>query len=407
MDTNSLKRAARIARMSDEMLAFFLEPNRTIEVKIPLKKNGKIEWFKGYRVQHNNKRGPYKGGLRYHPRVRMEEVKRLALLMTLKCAVVDIPFGGGKGGIALDPALLSEKELETVTQGFIRQLSDVIGPHKDVPAPDVNTSAKIMDWVADEYAKMRGKREVAVVTGKSLENGGIRGRDKATGLGGAIVLREYLKTTKKEPRETTVAIQGFGNVGSHLARILDNWGFKIVALSESVGAVYHEDGLEVDEAFRQTLRTEILEKICFCKGMTCHLKECAFIDNEALLNTEVDILIPAAIDDQIHKGNADKVKAKVILEMANHPVTEEADEILQKRGIVVIPDILANAGGVTVSYFEWLQNTQHDKPWSEKKVDKLLEEKMVKAFYEMVNVAKKENIDYRTAALVLALKRLR
>lgn len=406
MNVVPLQKAAKLVGWSEQKLAFFLEPNRTIEVKIPLKKNGKVEWFKGYRVQYNNKRGPYKGGFRYHPQVDMEEVRRLALLMTLKCAVVDIPFGGGKGGIALDPALLSEKELEIITRGFIRQLSDVIGPHKDVPAPDVNTNAKIMDWVVDEYAKITGKKELAVVTGKSLGNGGIAGREKATGLGGAIVLREYLKTIKKEPPETTVAIQGFGNVGSHLARILDNWGFKIVALSESVGAVYHEDGLEVNEAFRQTLRTEILEKVCFCKGMTCHLKECAFIDNETLLQSDVDVLIPAAIDDQIHKGNAHKIKAKVILEMANHPVTEEADEILQKRGIVVIPDILANAGGVTVSYFEWLQNTQNDKPWSEEKVDKLLEEKMVKAFGEIIKIAKKEKVDYRTATLALALKRL-
>lgn len=374
------QKAARIAGMDEKTLNFVLEPDRTIEVKIPLQRKRGIEFYKGYRVQHNNKRGPYKGGLRYHPQVDMEEAKRLALLMTLKCAVMNIPFGGGKGGIAVDPQSLSEEEREALTRAFVRQIADVIGPHKDVPAPDVNTNPKIMDWVVDEYAKITGKKELAVVTGKSLGNGGIAGREKATGLGGAIVLREYLTSIKKDLSKTTVAIQGFGNVGAHIARILDAWGLKVRALSESSGAVYHEDGLDVDEAFRQTLRTEILENVCFCKGTTCHMKSCDFIDNEALLTSDVDVLIPAAIDDQIHKGNAKKIKASIVLEMANHPVTEEADEILQKRGIVVIPDILANAGGVTVSYFEWLQNTRNDKPWSEEKVDKLLEEKWYARF---------------------------
>ncbi len=402
----AFEQAANIAKIDAKTLAFLLEPNRTIEVKIPLKRKTGIEWYKGYRVQHNNKRGPYKGGLRYHPLVDMEEARRLALLMSLKCAVVDIPFGGGKGGIAVNPETLSEGELEELTRAFVRQIADIIGPLKDVPAPDVNTNPKIMDWIVDEYAKAEGKKELAVVTGKSLANGGVAGREKATGLGGAIILREYLTSVKKDLSKTTVAIQGFGNVGSHLARILDQWGFRVRALSESSGAVYHEDGLDVDEAFRQTLRTEIMENICFCKGTTCHMKSCNFTDNDALLTSDVDVLIPAAIDDQIHKGNAGKIKAGVILEMANHPVTEEADEILRERGIVVIPDILANAGGVTVSYFEWLQNTRRDEPWEEKKVDKLLEEKMVKAFAAMSAIAKKSKTDFRTAAMALALKRL-
>lgn len=403
---NTFERAAAIVNINPKALAFLIEPNRTIEVKIPLKRKRGIEFFKGYRVQHNNKRGPYKGGLRYHPLVDMEEAKRLALLMSLKCAVVDIPFGGGKGGIAVNPETLSENELEELTRAFVRQIADCLGPQKDVPAPDVNTNPKVMDWIADEYAKVTGKKESAVVTGKSLDKGGIAGREKATGLGGAIILREYIASLKKDIAKTTIAIQGFGNVGSHLARILDQWGFKVRALSESSGAVYHEDGLDVDEAFRQTLRTEIIGNVCFCKGTTCHMKSCDFTDNDALLTSDVDVLIPAAIDDQIHKGNAKKIKASIILEMANHPVTEEADEILRDKGIVVIPDILANAGGVTVSYFEWLQNVNKDEPWKEERVDKLLEEKMVKAFNAIAAMARNKKIDFRTAALALAFKRL-
>lgn len=406
MKTEHFIHAARIAGIERERLDAFLEPNRTIEVKIPLKRNGHVEFYKGYRVQHNNARGPYKGGFRYHPDVNMEEARRLALLMSLKCAVIDIPFGGAKGGIGVDPRALSEKEIEELTRAFIRQIADVIGPQKDVPAPDVNTNARLMDIIVDEYSQITGKKELGVVTGKSIEKGGILGREKATGLGGAFVLREYLKNKGKEPKETTVAIQGFGNVGSHIARILDRWGFKIIALSESAGAVYHEDGLDVDGALKQTLKSEIQNKVCFCKGETCNIQGCAFIDNPALLTSQVDVLIPAAIDDQIHVGNANDIKAKVILEMANHPITEEADEILKKRGITVIPDILANAGGVTVSYFEWLQNTQNDAPWSEEKVDALLEEKMKTAFGEMLAIAEKEHVDFRTASLALAFKKL-
>lgn len=406
MKTEHFIRAAHIAGIERKSLDAFLEPNRTIEVKIPLKRNGGVEFYRGYRVQHNNKRGSYKGGFRYHLNVNMEEAHRLALLMSLKCAVIDIPFGGAKGGIGVNPALLSDQELEELTRNFIRQIADVIGPQKDIPAPDVNTNARLMDIIVDEYSAITGKKELGVVTGKSIEKGGILGREKATGLGGALVLREYLKKIGKEPKDTTVAIQGFGNVGSHIARILDRWGFKIIALSESAGAVYHEDGLDVDEALKQTLKSEIQNKVCFCKGETCNIQGCEFIDNPALLISPVDVLIPAAIDDQIHAGNAGDIKAKVILEMANHPITEEADEILKKRGITVIPDILANAGGVTVSYFEWLQNTQNDAPWSEEKVDTLLEEKMKTAFSEMVAIAEKEHVDFRTASLALALKKL-
>lgn len=406
MKTENFIHAAQIAGIERKNVDAFLEPNRTIEVKIPLKRNGNLEFYKGYRVQHNNARGPYKGGLRYHLDVNMEEARRLALLMTLKCAVVDIPLGGAKGGIGVNPALLSDKELEELTRNFVQQIADIIGPQKDIPAPDVNTNAHLMDIIADEYSNITGKKELAVVTGKSIDNGGILGREKATGLGGALVLREYLKKIGKEPKNTSVAIQGFGNVGSHIARILDRWGFNIVALSESIGAVYHEDGLDVDEALKQTLKSEIQNKVCFCKGETCNIQACEFIDNASLVTSAVDVLIPAAIDDQIHRGNARDIKAKIILEMANHPITEEADEILKKRGVTIIPDILANAGGVTVSYFEWLQNTQNDDPWSEEKVDTMLEEKMKRAFGEMVKIAEKEKTDYRTASLVLALKRL-
>lgn len=387
MENLLFQKAARIAGVDEKTLDFLLDPDRIVEVKIPLSRNGGQEFYHGYRVQHNNLRGPYKGGLRYHPNVDKEEAKRLALLMTFKCAVLDLPFGGGKGGIGVDPKMLSQKELEELTRAFTRAIADIIGAHKDVPAPDVNTDAKTMEWVADEYAKILGRPEPAVVTGKPVDKGGILGRDKATGLGGAIILKEYVRMIDKKPEETTIAIQGFGNVGSHLARILDDWGFRVVAISGSKGGTYDEKGLDVKKFIGQPLPSSIT--------------------NEALLELDVDVLAPAAIDDQAHKNNANNIKAKLILEMANHPVTEEADEILKKRGIEVIPDILANAGGVTVSYFEWLQNTNDDSPWSEKKVDDMLKEKMTAAFSQVLKIKQKENVDYRSAAFALALGRLK
>lgn len=343
-----------------------LHPQRQIEVNIALKlDNGKMRLVRGYRVQHNNWLGPYKGGLRYHPQVDLKEINLLAYLMTIKNALIGVPFGGAKGGLQIDPKALSKKELERLTRSFARALAPNIGPKIDVPAPDVNTNAQIMDWFADEYG------DKAVVTGKSLKNGGSEGREEATGLGGFFVLEKLIEKLKlKKP--LTVAIQGFGNVGSHIAGFLSGNGYKIVAVSNSREA-----------KFNNKLLTP----------------------KEALLELPVDILIPAALENVITKDNVKNIKAKIILEMANGAITQEADEILQKRKVLVVPDVLANSGGVTVSYFEWLQNMKNEH-WSREKVVSKLKKYMEKAFEEVWKMYQQEKISMRQAAYMIALRRL-
>lgn len=409
-----LKEAADKIDLDPAVLKLLENPQREINVSLPLKRDsGEMEVYEGYRVQYNNWRGPYKGGLRFHPEVDIDEVKALSFWMTIKNAVVDVPFGGGKGGITVDPKNLSDAELERLSKEFAKMLAPNIGPHKDVPAPDVNTNSQIMDWMVEEL--VNGEQETvnnqklqATFTGKSIENGGSEGRDEATGLGGFYVLEELVGKVDRlqvtgDSKNTTIAIQGFGNVGSHIARLVDEagykqslrpYGFKVVALSDSKGGIYNPAGIDVKKVLEDKKSGK---RISDLEGQK--------ISNEELLELEVDILIPAALEGVINGENANNVKAKVILEMANGPTTKEADEILNQRQIVVVPDVLANSGGVTVSYFEWFQNIQEEE-WDLQKVRGELKDKMTKAFEEVWNISKEVNVNLRTAAYISALQRL-
>lgn len=406
---DSLNSAAKYTDLPKWFLDRLLAADRTIKVSIPLKTDsGEVEIIKGYRVQQNNLLGPYKGGLRFHPSVDMEEVKTLAFLMMIKNAIVDVPFGGGKGGIEVDPKRFSEEELERLTRGFTQKLYPNIGPNLDVPAPDVNTNSKIMDWIEDEYSKLTDDKSGAVVTGKSIANKGSLGREEATGMGGFFVLEELLKNLKlKKP--LTVAIQGFGNVGSNMAGILHDSGYNIVALSDIKGGIYDAagKGFNIDLVRECRIEKGMLAG-CYCIGSVCDLAkryDGGVISNEELLELDVDVLIPAALENVITKKNAKNIKAKIVFEMANGPVTKEADQILNKKGIMVVPDVLCNSGGVTVSYFEWYQNINKEI-WSKKKVNDKLKEKMVKAFEEVWKIHQSKKVNFRIAAYIVALQRL-
>lgn len=375
-------------------------PERVIEVSIPVKMdNGELRVFRGFRVQHNSIRGPYKGGIRFHPEVDMDEVKALATWMTIKCAVVGVPLGGGKGGVIVDTKELSPRELEELTRQYTIALADFIGPEIDVPAPDVYTNPQIMAWIADEYSKIKGKNIPGVVTGKGLEIGGSEGRDSATSQGGVYILEKWLEGHDKKPSEMTIAVQGFGNAGFHVARLLDEAGFKVIAVSDSQGGLHCSGGLKPGEAMTCKKEHGHVGE-CFVAGQSC-----ARISNEELLELECDILVLAAMENQVTAENAGRVKAKLILELANGPVTPEADEILEANRVRVIPDILANAGGVTVSYFELVQN-QANYYWSAEEVQEKLKAIMCKAWESVYKNAKKHKCPYRKAAFITALERL-
>lgn len=408
-------------------------PDKIIHVSIPiLLDSGKTKIFEGYRIQFNNARGPYKGGIRYHPQVSMDEVKALAFWMAIKCAVVNIPFGGGKGGIAVDPKTLSESELERLSRGYIQKIFRDIGPYTDVPAPDVNTNAKIMAWMVDEYGKriknyesgIKNNEVLATFTGKPLDKGGSQGREEATGLGGLYVLQAILlKVKEKFTSKPTVAVQGFGNVGYNIAKFLSHNGFKIVAVSDSKGGIIkiknqksnikmtkkslkieNLDGLDIEKVMECKQKQGYLAG-CYCAGDVCDLNSGMVISNEELLELPVDVIVPAALENQITKENAKKIKAKVILEMANGPTTPEADKILFSRNITVIPDVLANSGGVTVSYFEWEQNLR-GVSWVKEEVNKKLRNKMREAVNDVWGTAKNYQTNLRTAAFILAIDRI-
>lgn len=371
------------------------KPKRVLEVNFPVRfSDGKVHMVNGYRVQYNDARGPTKGGIRFHPHVDIDEVKALALWMTLKTAVVDLPFGGAKGGVCINPKGMAEADIEKVSREFIRQIHPFVGAQKDIPAPDVYTNAQVMAWMLDEYEKILGRKEPGMITGKPVELGGSLGRDVATSLGGAYVLREAADQYDIG-ENATVAIQGFGNAGMNFARIVSEWGYKVVAVSDSKGGVYNADGLKVDELISVKKETGSVVNVAGCENIT----------NDELLLLDVDVLVPAALENQITSENAHLVKAKMVLELANGPVTYHADQVLHKNDIVVMPDILSNAGGVTVSYFEWVQNNKGEK-WSKDEVFSKLNEKMVKAFHEMHSLVKKMDIDYRTAAYLLAVDRV-
>ncbi|HSD98350.1 MAG TPA: Glu/Leu/Phe/Val dehydrogenase [Patescibacteria group bacterium] len=391
--------------LSPLLLARLLDPDRIVSVSLPLTMDDKsVQTFQGYRVQHNNILGPYKGGLRYHQNVSMDEVRALAFWMSMKCAVVNIPFGGGKGGIIVDPKKLSEKELENLSRLFINRLASVIGPTVDVPAPDVNTNPKIMKWMMDEYSQIVGKKTPAVITGKPLDAGGSQGRTEATGLGGSYVLMAVLKHLKKNPKDMTVAVQGFGNVGYYIAQFLSDAGMKVVAVSDSQEGIYVPEGLDAKTTLSCKKEKGFLSG-CYCVGSVCDVRKGKKISNEELLQLPVDVLIPAALENVITAKNAPLIKAKVILEMANGPITDDADNILQKKHILVIPDILANSGGVATSYYEWYQN-MHFAKWKKELVFAKLKTQVEKATREVLAAMKQHRSSMRDAAYIVALNRI-
>ena len=392
---SQLGRAAKVKNFNKEFLAQLMRPNREIQISIPVKMdNGSLEIFEGYRVQYNNARGPYKGGIRYHPLAEINEVRALAFWMALKCAVVNIPMGGGKGGITVDPKKLSKNELEKLSRGWVKLMAGVIGPKIDVPAPDVNTTPEIMSWMSNEFEKITGDKTKATFTGKPIVGGGSEGRGPATGLGGYYVFKVIAEKINL-PKSCKIAIQGFGNVGGNAAEILSKAGHTIIALSDSKGAIFKEDGIDIKALNEYKKQNGKIEDFPGSKNIT----------NEELLILECDVLIPAALENQITEKNANKIKTKFIMELANGPTTPLADDILFKRGIPVAPDILANAGGVTVSTFEWEQNLKGEH-WTEADVFSKLEKIMEKETNNIFKRSKEMNTDIRRAAFIVALERI-
>lgn len=402
------EKALQYVTLSKDTVSILERPKEILEVSIPVRKDdGSLEIFTGYRIHYNDILGPMKGGIRYHQKVTRDEVQSLAFLMTFKCAVLGLPFGGAKGGVIVDPKTLTRHEVERLSRGYISAVYDFIGPDLDIPAPDVYTNETIMGWMFDEYSRISRKQVQAVITGKPLALGGSKGRNDATGRGASSIVMELMHNLKKDPKKTTVAIQGFGNAGYHLASILHKKGFIIKAVSDSKGGILANKHERLDPESLMKIKTEkgLLEGV-YCEGTVCNLIDHKSITNEELLETEVDILIPAALENQITAKNAARIKAPIIVEVANGPITTEADTILTKNGITLIPDILANAGGVTVSYFEWLQNRAGEY-WSEEEVHTKLHERMIAAFTEVDALKEKLDIpDYRTAAYAYGLQRI-
>jgi glutamate dehydrogenase/leucine dehydrogenase len=393
---SQLNKAAKYLNLSKEIIEKLELPNKVLTVSIPvLMDDGKMRTFTGFRSQHDNNRGPYKGGIRFHPEVSESEVKALSMWMTWKCAVADIPYGGGKGGIIVDPAELSKGELGRLSRGYIQKIYEIIGEDKDVPAPDVNTNPEIMGWMLDEYQKLSGSKSIAVFTGKSVENGGSQGRTEATGYGGVYILEELVKIEKLNKKDITLAIQGLGNVGYYFAELAYNLGYKIVAISDVSGGIFNKEGIDPVKAFKHIQEHKKFEGFENSKMIT----------NGELLELPVTILVPSAIENVITKTNADNIKAKYIIEMANGPVTPEADVILYKKGIISVPDVLANSGGVTVSYFEWFQNKQN-KYWEKQVVLDKLKDTIVGAFTKVFKKQQELKTDMRTAAYTLAIQKV-
>lgn len=392
-----LDEAAATAKIAPEDYEVLKHPERELKVALPIiRDNGKLEVFEGYRVQHSSLRGPCKGGIRFHQDVNVDEVKALAAWMTFKCAIVNIPYGGGKGGVKVDPHTLSESELEKLTRRYTAAILPLIGPQQDIPAPDVGTNAQSMDWLMDTYSMMRGYAVPGVATGKDIEVGGSLGRTEATGRGIMTVTR--LVAEKHGIKKARVAVQGAGNVGSISAKLIaENLGFDIVAISDVSGGIYNADGLDMDSVGAFLAKKGLLKDYS-AQGVK-------HITNEELLMCECDILIPAALENQITAGIAEKLKASIIIEAANGPTSVEADAVLASRNIDVYPDILSNAGGVVVSYFEWAQNLQ-SLYWEEADVNRMLDKVMVRAFGDVEKTAEEYGVTLRLAAYITALKRL-
>jgi glutamate dehydrogenase (NADP+) len=406
--TRALRRLDAAAKHVDipaETLQRLRYPKAVLTVSIPVRRDdGELEVFEGYRVHHSDLLGPGKGGLRFHPRVDLEEVKALAFWMTCKCAVMDLPYGGAKGGVAVDPKKLSLLEIERLSRGLIRHIADFIGPDSDIPAPDVYTNERIMGWMMDEYSHVVRQRTPAVITGKPVALGGSRGRSGATGRGGYVCIRELAREHNWNPDGTTVAIQGFGNAGQSIARLLHEDGYRVVAVSDSGGAIYQQEGFDIPWVIRGKNERRTLEAL-YADCSVCEVAGATRISNAELLELDVDVLVPAALEDVITVDNASRIHARTVVELANGPTTAAADEILDERGVTVIPDILANAGGVTVSYYEWIQNRTGDY-WSEEAVCRRLDARMREQFHHVMRTSREKGISLRKAAYVVALQRL-
>jgi glutamate dehydrogenase (NADP+) len=374
-----LERMGKEAEIDPQVIAALQQPRAVLTASVPLRMHdGSIRYLPAYRCRYNDALGPTKGGVRFHPDVTRAEVQALALWMTIKCAVVGIPYGGAKGGVAVDPKELTPMELERLSRGYMRAMADFVGPEIDIPAPDVYTNARIMGWMADEYETIHRVKAPGVITGKPIALGGSLGRDEATGRGAYLVIRRHAERTGVDPTKTRVAIQGFGNAGYHVARLLQQDGYRIVAASDSKGAIYSPDGFDAESLHQQKQRSRNLEAV-YCHGSVCELVQHERITNEELLELDVDLLVPAALEGVIHEGNAGRIRARTIAEVANGPIESSVDDLLHERGITVLPDVLVNAGGVTVSYFEWVQNRQ-GLAWTLAEVRSRLETIMNDAF---------------------------
>lgn len=390
--------AVELGNLSTDMYEMIRNPQRELKVYLPVRMDdGSVKVFEGYRVQHSNIRGPFKGGIRFHQNTDLNEVKALATWMSLKCAVANIPYGGAKGGITVDPLKLSKGELMRLTRRYTFAIESIIGPDKDIPAPDVNTNEQTMAWVLDTYSMLNGKPCPGVVTGKPLELGGSKGRPSATGRGVVISTKLILGVYGEKLEGTRLAIQGFGNVGANTARIAYHRGAIIVALSDVSGAIYNKMGIDADAVSRFVAEGHLLEEY--------EAEGIIHIYNEELLECECDVLIPAALENQITEENAGKLKCRYVLEAANGPTTAEADEILKERGIILIPDIFANSGGVVVSYFEWVQNIQ-TLTWTKEQINNMLEEILTNAFYDIKKEVDNIHCTWRMGAYIVALRRL-
>ena len=393
-----MDKAAGVMGISEEDYLTFKYPERELKVALPVRMDdGSLKVFEGFRIQHSTLRGPAKGGVRYHQNVNVDEVRALSAWMTFKCAVAAIPYGGGKGGIVCRPREMSKSELERLTRTYIDKISAIISPNTDIPAPDVGTNAQTMDWMVDEYSKLKGESVYGIVTGKSIEIGGSKGRNEATGRGVCFVTLEMMKKYNLKPEDCRIVIQGMGNVGSISAKLLAEEGAKIIAVSDVSCAIYNENGLDIAGIYKYLDSGKNL--------LDGYTGDCKRITNAELLELPCDILIPAALENQITAENADRIKAKIVIEAANGPTSVEADEILNKKGVKVLPDILSNSGGVIVSYFEWVQNLQNFY-WEEDDVNAKLKRQIVGAFNDVFDAREKYDCTFRVAAYIVALNRL-
>ncbi|GMR00506.1 MAG: glutamate dehydrogenase [Zetaproteobacteria bacterium] len=392
--------------LSDDIRERLAHPKLSLSVSIPVRMDdGSLRVFNGHRVQFDDTRGPTKGGIRFHPDVNLDEVTSLSFWMTIKCAIAGLPFGGAKGGVAVNPKELSNLELERLSRGYIRAIADIVGPKRDIPAPDVYTNATIMGWMADEYYQIMRQQLPGVITGKPIHLGGSLGREAATGQGALYVLLQWARQQKLEPGQTTIAVQGFGNAGYQFARLAQQAGFRIVAVSDSKGAVYSEKGLDVNKIMQHKRTRRELKAMQYCDASVCEEADHAVLTNEELLELDVDVLALAALENQITAENANRIQARQILEIANGPVSSQADAILAARGIPVLPDVLVNSGGVTVSYFEWVQN-RAGYYWELDEINTKLKTIMDREANNIFALAKEKNTSLRTAAYIYGVQRI-